>query len=53
MVPMHSPESNIVYSASGSAVNTTICDGKILMRDRKVEGEEEVMEKVRELSSEF
>ena len=53
MVPMHSPESNIVYSASGSAVNTTICDGRILMRDRKVEGEEEVMEKVRNIVRTF
>jgi len=27
--------SNIVYSATGANVTTTICDGKILMRDRK------------------
>jgi 5-methylthioadenosine/S-adenosylhomocysteine deaminase len=29
-------ESAIVYAASGNSVVTTICDGKILMRDRKV-----------------
>ena len=34
--PVYSVESAIVYAASGSAVVTTICDGKILMRDRKV-----------------
>lgn len=34
--PVYSVESAIVYAASGSAVTTTICDGKILMRDRKV-----------------
>lgn len=27
--------SNVVYSATGANVSTTICDGKILMRDRK------------------
>ncbi len=53
MVPMHNWESNVVYSANGSALDTVICDGKILMRDRKVKGEEEVIEKVRELVNIF
>jgi 5-methylthioadenosine/S-adenosylhomocysteine deaminase len=34
--PVYSVESAIVYAASGSSVITTICDGKILMRDGKV-----------------
>jgi len=34
--PVYSVESAIVYAASGSAVTTTICDGKILMKDRVV-----------------
>ena len=34
--PVYSVESAIVYAASGSAVTTTICDGKILMKDRQV-----------------
>jgi 5-methylthioadenosine/S-adenosylhomocysteine deaminase len=34
--PVYSVESAIVYAASGSAVTTTICDGKILMRHGKV-----------------
>ncbi|MGZ7080186.1 MAG: amidohydrolase [Thermoanaerobaculia bacterium] len=34
--PVYSTESAIVYAASGSAVVTTICDGRILMRNRKV-----------------
>jgi 5-methylthioadenosine/S-adenosylhomocysteine deaminase len=34
--PVYSVESAIVYAASGSSVVTTICDGKILMRDRRV-----------------
>lgn len=42
MTPTHDLISNMVYASSGSFVKTTIVDGKILMRDRKVEGEEEL-----------
>ncbi len=48
MTPNHELISNLVYAASGSVVNTTICDGKVLMLDRKVEGELEVLEKCQE-----
>ena len=34
--PVYSVESAVVYAADGANVTTTICDGKILMRDRKV-----------------
>jgi 5-methylthioadenosine/S-adenosylhomocysteine deaminase len=34
--PVYAVESAIVYAASGSSVVTTICDGKILMRNHKV-----------------
>lgn len=34
--PVYAVESAIVYAASGSSVVTTICDGKVLMRNRKV-----------------
>lgn len=34
--PVYEVESAIVYAASGSSVVTTIVDGRILMRDRKV-----------------
>ena len=53
MTPMHNWESNIVYAAEGNSVDTVICDGKILMRNRKVDGEEEVIEKVREMAMRF
>lgn len=43
--PNHNLISNIVYSANGSCVDTTICDGKILMKGKKVEDEEKVLEK--------
>jgi 5-methylthioadenosine/S-adenosylhomocysteine deaminase len=34
--PVYSVESAIVYAASGNSVVTTICDGRVLMRNRKV-----------------
>jgi len=34
--PVYSVESAVVYAADGANVTTTICDGKILMRNRKV-----------------
>jgi len=39
--------SNLVYAANGSNVNTTICNGKILMENRKLTmvDENEIMEK--------
>lgn len=37
--------SNMVYAANGSCIDTLICDGKILMQGRKVEGEDGIMER--------
>jgi 5-methylthioadenosine/S-adenosylhomocysteine deaminase len=34
--PVYAVESAIVYAASGSSVVATICDGRVLMRNRKV-----------------
>jgi 5-methylthioadenosine/S-adenosylhomocysteine deaminase len=34
--PPHSPSANLVYSVRASDVQTVICDGKVLMRDRKL-----------------
>jgi 5-methylthioadenosine/S-adenosylhomocysteine deaminase len=45
LVPNHNLISNLVYAANGSCVDTTICNGKILMQAGKVEGEEKIMEK--------
>jgi 5-methylthioadenosine/S-adenosylhomocysteine deaminase len=41
--PLHSISSNAVYSCSGSAVTTVICKGSVLMLDRYIPGEEEVI----------
>ena len=46
--PNHNPISNLVYASPGSVVDTTICHGKVLMENRKVKGEEEILFKARE-----
>ncbi|MEM4268282.1 MAG: amidohydrolase [Candidatus Woesearchaeota archaeon] len=50
LTPNHNLISNLVYSATSEAINTTICNGRILMRNRKVEGEEKIIEEARMIS---
>ena len=40
--------SSLVYSATGSAVKDTVVDGRILMRNRQVEDQEEILTRARE-----
>lgn len=42
MTPDHNRISNLVYAATPECVDTTICAGKILMRHRRIPGEEEI-----------
>ncbi|MBW6461905.1 MAG: amidohydrolase [DPANN group archaeon] len=53
MVPNHNPVSNIIYSATGACVDTTIVNGKILMENRtlKTIDEKKVIENVNEFAS--
>ncbi len=37
---------NLVYSANSSCVDTVICNGKILMQNRVVEGEQQILDRV-------
>lgn len=56
MVPDSSSlSSNIIYSANGSNVDTTICDGKILMENKKltVLDEDEIYQKARQAIKEL
>ncbi len=34
--PLYNPLSNLVYSATGASVDTVICDGKVLMEERRL-----------------
>jgi 5-methylthioadenosine/S-adenosylhomocysteine deaminase len=40
--PLHNAASNLVYSCNGGAVETTICDGKVLMLEGLIPGEEAI-----------
>lgn len=51
MTPEFHAESNWVYAASSALIDTVICDGKILMRQRKVEGEEEILADARRIAA--
>ncbi len=48
MTPGFNLVSDVVYSAGGGCVDTTICDGRVLMRGGKVDGEEEILAQVRD-----
>ncbi len=51
--PNHNLIANIVYAVNGSCVDTTICDGEILMEGGRVEGEEEIMTRASEVAGEL
>lgn len=48
MSPCHDLGANLVYAGAGAAVDTTICAGRILMQDGRIEGSEAVMAEARE-----
>ncbi|NOZ13496.1 MAG: amidohydrolase [Acidobacteria bacterium] len=47
ITPLHNPVSNLVYAASGTLVDTTVCNGQVLMEDGYVPGEEEILADVK------
>ncbi|MGM5488041.1 MAG: amidohydrolase [Nanobdellota archaeon] len=53
MVPNHNLVSNLVYSARSECVDTTICNGKILMQGRVVEGEAEIIDAARKTAQDL
>ncbi|MCX6760543.1 MAG: amidohydrolase [Candidatus Nealsonbacteria bacterium] len=42
--------SDLIYAASGDCVSDSICNGRILMRDKKVEGEDEIIKKSKKIA---
>lgn len=53
LTPNYNLISNLVYSANGSCVDTVICDGKILMENRTLKGEQKILEKVNEVAQDL
>lgn len=47
MIPGFNLASDLIYSANGSVVDTAICNGRVLMRHRRIEGEEEIREEAK------
>ncbi len=45
MIPNHNLFSNLVYAANGDCVDTVICDGVVLMKNRKIKGEAQILKK--------
>jgi len=50
LVPNHNLTSNLVYAATPECVDTTICAGNVLMRHRKIPGEDEILSTFRNLA---
>lgn len=46
--PNYDFTSNFLLSANSSVIDTVICDGRIVMENRKVAGEDEILEKANE-----
>jgi 5-methylthioadenosine/S-adenosylhomocysteine deaminase len=53
LLPGHNLIADMVYSADSSSIDTVICDGKILMQNRHVPGEEEIIAKGRAFKEKF
>jgi 5-methylthioadenosine/S-adenosylhomocysteine deaminase len=49
LFPKENLISNLVFSANPDCVSDVICDGKILMREGKIENEEIILKKAREI----
>lgn len=50
LVPLHNLNANLVYSAGGSCIDTVICDGKIIMENRHVDGEKEIVKNAQDVA---
>jgi 5-methylthioadenosine/S-adenosylhomocysteine deaminase len=53
LCPGHNLVSDLVYAANSSCVDTTICDGKVLMENRKVPGETAILSEARRLGADL
>ena len=53
LLPNHNLISNLVYSAQNDCITDVFCDGKQIMKDRKVKDEEKIIEDFRKVSERF
>lgn len=52
-IPNYNFKSNLFYSANSSSIDTVICDGKVLMEGRQIEGEKEILQEAAAHINEF
>lgn len=50
LTPCHHLISNLVFAANGSCVDTVICNGKIVMQNRQVDGEAEILKQCNKIA---
>jgi len=53
LAPGHHLIADMVYSAGSACIDTVICDGRILMQNRHIEGEDEIIAKGRAFKEKF
>lgn len=53
LTPVHNIESNLVYAANGTMVDTVIVDGEILMENRSLPDERQILERVQRQATEL
>ena len=53
LLPNHNLISNMIYSAQNDCITDVFCDGVQIMKDRKVNGEETIIEDFRKVSEKF
>ncbi|RTZ92686.1 MAG: amidohydrolase [Deltaproteobacteria bacterium] len=52
-VPLYHLDSNLIYAVNGTAVSTTICNGKVLMKDGIVPDEDAIIAEARKTAKKF
>ncbi|KAL9646153.1 hypothetical protein ABK040_008030 [Willaertia magna] len=53
MLPLHCPLSNVITSMNASNIESVMCNGKFVMKDFKIPGEEEILLEARERAKEI
>ena len=49
-IPNHNFYANLIYAANGNAVDTVICNGRIVMEERKINGEAHILEMAQQMA---
>ena len=52
-VPLYSLDSNLIYAGGGGMVSTTLCNGKVLMKDGNIPEEAEIIAEARRTVQKF